>query len=391
MTAVAARESGARSDIASRDRLPSLTGLRFWAALLVVLYHLDHVVAPINGIDWLVAYGRTGVTFFFVLSGFVLAWTYLDQPTRFSVFAWRRLARLWPLVAVTAVLSLIAFRIVGTDITRWHAMTTFLFLQAWRPQWATGANGAAWSLSDEAFFYLLFPLLLLLAGSVRTRRLLWLAVIVAQVAIWLCFANLDWQAWTLDYFPVTRVVQFALGVLCGVAMRRGARAPVNYWLAAAGVVGFHLLLQLWERHAVDWSFGFGPYSGSQWWATPFFALLIMAAAQRDLDGRPTLVSGPVMLRLGHWSYAWYLIHEVVIRVWVHERTAGTGLPERLLSWLVLLALTQAAAALLYTFVEHPAERFRRRVGPPPYPPRLGPATTGATTARHDGTAEELER
>lgn len=381
-------DTHARSDIASRDRLPSLTGLRFWAALLVVLYHLDHAVAPIRGIDWLVAYGRSGVTFFFVLSGFVLAWTYLDQPTRFRVFVWRRFARLWPLVAVTAVLSLIAFRIVGTEISRWNATTTFLFLQAWQPQWATGANGAAWSLSDEAFFYLLFPLLLLLAGSARSRRLLWLAVVVAQVVVWLCFANLEWQAWTLDYFPVTRVVQFALGVLCGVAMRRGARAPVNYWLAVLGVVGFHLFLQVWERNAVGWSFGFGPYSGSQWWATPFFALLIMAAAQRDLDGRPTLVRGSLSLRLGHWSYAWYLIHEVVIRVWVHERATGTDLADRVATWLVLLLLTQTAAALLYTLVEHPAERFLRRIGPRPDVPELVPAATMATDARPVETPKE---
>ena len=83
---------------------------------------------------------------------------------------WWRFDRLWPLVAVTAVLSPVAFRIVGTEITRWHATTTFLFLQAWRPESATGRTGAAWSLSDEAFFYRLFPVLPLLASSIRTRR-----------------------------------------------------------------------------------------------------------------------------------------------------------------------------------------------------------------------------
>ena len=92
--------TGARSDIPSRDRLPSLTGLRFWAALLVVSYHLHHRIGAVPG-SWLVEYGRTGVTFFFVLSGFVLAWNYLDERTPVAVFAWRRFARIWPLVAVT--------------------------------------------------------------------------------------------------------------------------------------------------------------------------------------------------------------------------------------------------------------------------------------------------
>ncbi|MFD9319826.1 acyltransferase family protein [Streptomyces sp. NPDC060053] len=60
----------------NRDRLPSLTGLRFWAALLVVLYHLSRQVGIVPGVSDVVWYGRSGVTFFFVLSGVVLAWTY---------------------------------------------------------------------------------------------------------------------------------------------------------------------------------------------------------------------------------------------------------------------------------------------------------------------------
>lgn len=359
------RESSSRalSDITTRDRLPSLTGLRFWAALLVVLYHLDHRIGVVRGADWLVAYGRTGVTFFFVLSGFVLAWTYHGQRTRLGVFAWRRFARLWPLVATTAVLSLLAFRHVGTHVDTWPAATTFLFLQAWRPEWAVGANGAAWSLSDEAFFYLVFPLLLLLAGRRGGARMLWAVVVVAQVVLWVLFVSQGWSSWSFDYLPLTRVVQFGLGVLCGVAMRRGLRAPVDYWVAVLAVVGFHLALQVWERAAVGESVNWGPYSGSQWWATPFFALLIMGAAQRDLDGRPTGVRGAVLIRLGHWSYAWYLIHEVVVRVWEFERPRPVGIVDTVTDWVVLLLLTQAIAGLLYTCVEHPAERFLRRVGP----------------------------
>jgi peptidoglycan/LPS O-acetylase OafA/YrhL len=358
-----------RSDIASRDRLPTLTGLRFWAALLVVLYHLDHAVGPIRYVDWLVAYGRTGVTFFFVLSGFVLAWNYLDTSTRFVVFIWRRFARLWPLVAVTGVLSLLAYRFVDVEIPRWQAATTFLFLQAWRAEWAVGANGAAWSLSDEAFFYALFPLILAVAASSRMRPLLWAGVVVAYPLVWYLFASQGWAGWRLDYLPLSRVLQFIVGVLCAVMMRRGRRAPLNYWLAVAGVVGFHLALQVWERAAHGALPGWGPYSGSEWWAMPFFALLIMAAAQRDLDGRPTLARGPISLRLGHWSYAWYLIHEVCVRVWLHEVPAPTGTVAIVLTWLFLLAITLLAAALLYTLVEHPSERFLRRLGPSPNPRR----------------------
>lgn len=354
-----------RSDIRSRDRLPSLTGLRFYAALLVVAYHLSAGVGHIRYLDWLVAYGRTGVTFFFVLSGFVLAWTYLDVPTRFTVFIWRRFARLWPLVAVTGVLSLLAFRFVDVAIPRWQGATTFLFLQAWDPGWAVGANGSAWSLSDEAFFYLLFPLLLALFARARLRVGLVVILILSYVVVWYLFVSQGWIPWRLDYWPVTRTLQFSAGVACAVAMQRGMRAPVNYWIAIAAVIGFHLGLHGWERANGGELFGGGLYSAAQWWSMPVFSLLIMAAAQRDLDGRATLVRGPISLRLGHWSYAWYLIHGMSIRVWVHQYGASSGGLATVATWIALLALTIAAAGMLYTVVEHPAERILRRLGPQP--------------------------
>jgi peptidoglycan/LPS O-acetylase OafA/YrhL len=345
---------------ATRDRLPSLTGLRFWAALLVVLYHLTGQVGALQPVSAMTMFGRSGVTFFFVLSGFVLAWTYVDRPTRYRVFLWRRFARLWPLVVVTGVLSLLVFRAIGDSPGWWQAATTFLFLQAWHPDWAVGANGAAWSLSDEAFFYLAFPLLLALAVVRRRRVVLWGAAACLLVGLWLCFGTWDWSAWALDYLPLTRVVQFLVGVLCAVALRQGARAPLGYWWAVGLVIVYHAALVPWHLYG---SATFNAYSGSQWWATPVFALLIMAAAQSDRDGRATGVRGSWSLRLGHWSYAWYLIHEVVIRAWTHlvPRSGATLLVA--VEWGALLLLSLLAAGVLYRWVERPSERWLRGIGP----------------------------
>lgn len=352
----------AKSDIATRDQLPTLTGLRFWAALIVVLYHLSHQVGEVQPLSALVQFGRTGVTFFFVLSGFVLAWTYLDRPTAFKVFVWRRFARLWPLVAVTGFASLGAYRLIGVDVPPVKALSTFVFAQAWSPAWVSGANPAAWSLSDEAFFYLIFPTLLAIAAVSASRKWLWWLTGAALVVGWLVFAVSGQPGWVLDYFPPARAVQFVIGVLCAVGMRRGMRAPVGYWPAVGLVVVYHVALIPWGA-AVEGKFGFGAYSGSQWWAAPVFALLIMAAAEADQRGARTGATGAWSLHLGHWSYAWYLIHEVIIRLWLDlgPRAEGTGVV--VLHWLFLLVVTVTAAAGLYHLVEHPAEKHLRANGP----------------------------
>lgn len=352
--------SPARSDIVSRDRMPSLTGLRFFAALLVVLYHLTRQVGGIQPISALVYFGRSGVTFFFVLSGFVLAWTYMNTKVDLPVFYWRRFARLWPLVAVTGVLSLVAFSAVGVEVSGWEALSTFVFLQAWQTAWAGGANPAAWSLSCEAFFYLTFPLLLAAALRRRWRTVLWVATVVALPLLFGLALMGGWMDTRFDYLPATRFPQFVLGVLCGVAVGQGFRLRVRLGAAVALVVTYHIglygLLLMFGNSA--WLYG-----GSHWWSAIPFAVLIIASAQADLAGRETTLSHPWLLRLGHWSFAWYLVHEIIIRVSNHWLGRPHGMAAIGLRWAIVVTLSLTVAGLLYRIVEHPAERWLRCRGP----------------------------
>ena len=88
---------------ARRPRLDSLTGLRWWAAFAVFLHHMSNLAPmPIEGV---LRYGAYGVTFFFVLSGFVLTWS-ARPGTPASTFWWRRFARIYPSHIVALVLAL---------------------------------------------------------------------------------------------------------------------------------------------------------------------------------------------------------------------------------------------------------------------------------------------
>ncbi|WP_344366870.1 acyltransferase [Streptomyces gobitricini] len=357
------------TDLTSRDRLPSLTGLRFWAALLVVLYHLSRQAGELPGISEAVWYGRSGVTFFFVLSGFVLAWTYDGKRVPARVFLWRRFARIWPLLAATTVLSVGAWLVLGKEVSGKAVAASLLLVHAWIPDPVVlrGGNPAAWSLSDEAWFYLAFPLLMALPAVRSPRGRRWIAggVCVAVVLVWLSGALITdsgTRAWALDYLPLTRTAQFLLGVVTGLAVTRGWRPPAGLWTAVALVAGWHLALVPWSWAVPD-ALWYSPYAASQLLATPLFALLVAAAARADLDGRPTGLGGTRSVRLGHWSYAWYLIHEIVIRLWLGHFGKPVGLIDTALVWLLVLAASLTLSAAAYLWVEHPLERRLRAVGP----------------------------
>ncbi|MCX5412627.1 acyltransferase [Streptomyces sp. NBC_00059] len=353
----------------TRDRLASLTGLRFWAALVVVLYHLSRLTGKLPLISDVTWYGRTGVTFFFVLSGFVLAWTYDGKTVPAAVFLWRRFARIWPLLAVSTIVSVTVWRVLGTDFSWRGVAATLGLINSWAPgrAYLVGGNPAAWSLSDEAWFYLLFPLLLMLPLLRSARGRTWCAVVLclASAAVWVSgslFTEPSLRVWALDYFPPTRTLQFVLGVVAGLAVKRGWRPPVGLPVAIALVVAGHIALVPWSRAVTD-SLWYSPYSASHLLSAPLFALLVAAAARADLEGRRTGLSGPWTVRLGQWSFAWYLFHEIVIRALLGVLGRPVTQLETARIWLLTLVISLAVAAVAYHWVEHPLERLLRRAGP----------------------------
>lgn len=190
----------------------------------------------------------------------------------------------------------------------------------------------------------------------------WTAVVVSLGALllWpaLSGASATTRTWALDYLPLTRSLQFVLGVVAGLALKRGWRSPVSLPVAVGLVVGWHLVLIPWSGAVPD-DVWYSPYSASQLLSAPLFAALICAAAGADLDGRRTGLGGGWMIRLGHWSFAWYLLHEIVIRVAVFEWGKPAPGGETVVFWAGVLVVSLALAALAYHCVEHPAERRLR--------------------------------
>jgi len=171
-----------------RSQLPALTGIRCFAALNLVFFHFadPHSFGPLSPV---VNGGYISVSFFLLLSGFILTYNYADRAQRGALTArsfWSaRFSRLYPVYLFSLLLS------VGMLAQEVHAHTrldfglgvvlTPLLLQGWHPALETFWNTPAWTMSTEAFFYLLFPWLITRRRPRQTRTML-----LILLAVWLC-------------------------------------------------------------------------------------------------------------------------------------------------------------------------------------------------------------
>lgn len=363
----AARQYTRRVQRELPNRLDSLTGLRFFAAWLVVVHHFTNF-ALLPYIWRYTGFGATGVTFFFVLSGFVLTWSFVpsDTPGRFY---WRRFARIWPLHAATTLIALPVFyswRDVPYD---WTGIgLSFVLLHAWVPTASTyfAGNPASWSLSCEMFFYALHPLVVRTALGLKLLGLGAATLIVLGAVFIVVRWSPDWWSdrivgWMLYISPLFRLGEFLLGIALAAALRRGFRVPL-------GVIPWAILVGLWFHL----EYVFAPAHFSATWRVlvsqatyvvlpVLYAGVIGAAAQLDFDDARSWLRTRPMVLLGQWSYALYLVHATIIYALINWIGVRAYSPVKNVAWFgVVTLLAVAASAVLYTVVEHPVEQRLRQ-------------------------------
>jgi peptidoglycan/LPS O-acetylase OafA/YrhL len=372
----------------SRVFLPDLESLRGIAIGLVLI---GHVISFVHGgevrgvrVSALLALfigGHTGVTLFFVLSGYLVSRPFLASARTVSIrqyFA-KRALRIVPLY-FAAVLLTTAFVAHGwADLRR--ALPHLLFLPpgsnlappfSASAQLPTILSGAWWSLCTEVQFYLALPLLAWLLSSSRSR-LAGAALTLGWLAAYVTLLRNDFQLGTSAHCAallslLTRAPAFGAGAAIGwVELRYGeplrhalARRP---WLKAGGsdlaFVGFLLGLGLLLRGVVH--DGYWTWEGARNpWHVAEAALWCSALALlrfAPLRLRPLLVNAPLGA-LGRISYSLYLVHIPVI--WAIASLERHPAPAAG-RFMVLVIASLIVALATYRLVEYPVLRWMRRV------------------------------
>lgn len=304
-----------------------LTSLRFFAAMAVVAHHYVSF-AP----------GYAGVTFFYVLSGYVLALNYGDRiatGAQVRDFYWRRFARIYPTHFLTLLLA------VPFGGTLWSFIANLFLLQSWVPLQSVylGFNAPSWSISDEAAFYAAFPMLI--AVATRRNAILWgiLLLIVASILA-VAFPQplgSNRVAHFLFYvFPPTRVFEFFLGIVMarfpanksfGLGAELGASA-----LALASIGAYYLQLP-------------GAFGASLVFLPGAWLVIFVFSQSKGPLAR--LLSTRVLVLLGDASFALYMLHNLLPR-YVSIRMSA------------LAVLAVGLSVIWHLAIERPAQSFLLR-------------------------------
>lgn len=363
----------------SRPRLPAITSLRFFAAFHVALFHMKEM-GVITRPEWLKSFagiGYVGVSFFFVLSGFILVYTYAGRTLDRRNFWQARLARIYPAYLFSLVITFPFFYFGALKMhvpffafAEQHFVVASLLvltlLQAWVPAAALSWNPVAWSLSVEAFFYAVFPFAL--PKYAKLSRTALLAIIpacwVAGMAVSIAYLGLrpgsaayvgstDWSGWVqfVKFFPLVRLPEFLMGMACGFLYLRSERHPKHALpLVALGLLGVA---------ATTAASRFVPYlvvhtamSG------PAFAALVYGTALQP--SWAAWLKNRALVLFGDASYSFYLLHAMFVWPFFHDFRTQALRNQGIVGILVWLVMMLTISSLVYRFIEQPA---RRKLGP----------------------------
>lgn len=350
------------------DYIPRLDHLRLLAALLVVGFHFFHYYAggwqALPSLFWLglITEGHTGVSLFFVLSGFIFMTIALAGGSiRYGQFLRNRVLRIAPLFLVVFVLAIsigrdrfqatdilyLLFTNLGDAPTSWHF-----------------ATGPAWSISVEFTFYMVFPFLALFVrdrGPAYLLKLI-LMMLVVKLCAYLATANSTHMLYST---LVGRFDQFLIGMLAAIVHRERQgwlqRHGGKLLLAAAVLVFAMVGVQ------ARWASFFAADPKQPFWIVwgTLEAALWGALVVGYLNARFAL-PGHVETGLrkgGEWSFSIYMWHTLVIFT-LHELFGriggGSAATMFLVDGTLVLACTLALAWLSYGVIERPFLQLRGR-------------------------------
>lgn len=347
------------------DYSPEVDQLRLLAAAIVFAFHYFHTffggwksgVAP----RWfaLVSEGYTGVSLFFVLSGYIFMVIGLKAggSVPYGPFLMNRVLRIAPLHLTIVLLAFSIHRDAFAPADLLYALVTNIGSPPTSKHFITGA---AWSISVEFLFYLIFPFLLRFSAD---PGFLWRLILIVLAARWGAFVVSERPTLMIYSTAIGRLDQFLIGMLAATLAPRLAERGRGIALALAVGAAAALFIALgWQ--SVHASFLAPPGRNAIWIAWPTVeALLWSALIVGFVTWRPRWPGrlGPALATAGSWSFSLYMWHALVIVLVQASLPSPAGHSALWIATHALLTatITLAFAALSFRTIEKPFLDMRR--------------------------------
>lgn len=355
----------------SKNYIAPLASLRFLAAMMIFVLHISGRLGVPN-LRSVFALG-SGVSFFYVLSGFILTYVYFKPGVaiNWKSFFRKRFFRLWPLhFLMLIVVLLVAPKVQQSLSSKLIEIPLQLTLtQSWLGSVpiALGFNGPSWSVSTEFGFYLLFPFLLKLYRHIYLTFAV--AVILTAGVIFVAMlthgSTSEWLWGALKVHPFGRLIEFIFGICTAkLFLNFDSKSLSKHTFFALELMAISLLIA--APMLIKYSYQYiKPLPGARYLLSyllhsglfVFYGFLIWVVAhQKGILSR--LLSIKALVFLGEISFAFYLVHQPVIKFFQQRPGIIDGFSP-LVTFLTILFISLSFSYVAYKMVEMPFQKLGR--------------------------------
>jgi peptidoglycan/LPS O-acetylase OafA/YrhL len=362
--------------------IKSLTSLRFFFAFVVFLHHYS-----IGNGKAIFPEGYLGVNFFFILSGFIISYSYkqkiIEKIISKREFIVARIARIYPLHLLTFLFALILglrqVIITGSDFLWQQFFLNIALLQSFVPikEYYFSFNAVSWSISNELFFYLMFPILIVLFTNIKRRRLLLTSLLIVCVYFISTIIVPEQYHHALFYInPLTRIIDFIIGIgifhvwehiqlskvfkehkIGAFLKRKGILTIIE--IVSICVLVMMIILSKEILHVYRYA--------SYYWIP--MAMIILCFALSSIGGGwiSQILSLKPLVIAGEVSFGFYMLHRQIIGI---SRKILASISEKflivipaILEFLIVFALVLTASIISFYLFEKPANKWiKKRFG-----------------------------
>lgn len=345
-----------------------LTSLRFFFALMVFFSHLSFLQHSkykvlTHFFDFVFSEGHIGVSFFFILSGFILAYNYQDRILKNKKskrkFYQARIARILPLHILTFILALpFTYNLFFEHQFLWisQAITNLTLTQSYIPFEPIyySFNAPSWSISDEMFFYFAFPFLIFLAYRFKTYKYFLLLIIITTIPFLTLVIPEKYDYWTFYINPFVRIIDFILGIfvfnIYQVVLRK--ENTINYnFIEISAILLFVIFFIGHYWIAIVWRYSF------YYWI-PMSYLIFCFSFQKGFLSK--ILSNKIFIHLGEISFGFYMFHQLVIRYFYAVNSEFLFLENDILITIILFLISFIVSHYSFILFEKPINNYMKK-------------------------------